>query len=130
MAGPELRIVKGDASPMNRFKSFVVAHSVETNDDFETKRYGRYLLTDTTQIVPVDEVEFKMLTSEGADTFYIRLLRSISDYPAYEVWLDDNPKQPRFYDDEFHPRAEKEADSLVTKLSEAEQTGRLTELPE
>jgi hypothetical protein len=127
---PELRLIEGEASPVKRFKSFVVSHSFEQDNAFETIRFGLFELADPSQIVPFDEVEFKVMATEGFLTYYIKLNRKDKDYPIYEVWCDDEPTEIGFRDEGMGPVPDDEAMDLVEKLEAAEQVGKLTLLLE
>jgi len=127
MPSPELCLVQGKDSIINRFKRFVVTHSIEIEFPTEETRLGSYHLSDATQLVPIDEVEFKVMDTEGASTYYIKLNISTDsiDPTAYEVWYDDDPDGPQFYDKDVNPISDIEALQLITKLDEAEEAGRL-----
>jgi hypothetical protein len=130
MSSPELRLIYGEDSPTNRFKSFVTAHSSAEQTDTEIVRLGLFAFVDPSQIVPFDEVEFKVMDTEGADTFYIKLNRTETGATLYEVWCDDSPSMPGFYDESLDSLSDQEAMQLVDKLAEAEHMGKLRQSAE
>ncbi len=129
MPGPELRIIQGEDSPINRFKSFVLAHTVELEIQRDVIRLGTYSLKDPTQLVPIDEVEFKVMNVDEGNSYYIKLNVSNAVEPtAYEVWYDDDSIEPHFYNLTVDPISEAEATQLVTRLTEAEAAGQLNRI--
>jgi hypothetical protein len=127
MSSPELRLIYGEDSPMNRFKSFVISHSIELEHPSVEKRLGAYSLADEAQLIPIDEIEFKVINEDGADIYYIKLNKSTDpeDPTVYEVWYDDDPDEAQFYDISGNLISDTEASQLLTKLTEAQEAGRL-----
>ena len=129
MSNPELRLIQGEDSPINRFKSFVISHSFRLENDVDILRSGTYSLNDPDQLVPVDKVEFKLMDvdGDGSHSYSINLSRhdTRESLKVYKVWYDDNPEEPTFYDEAVIAINETEAERIIDKLSRAEEAGRL-----
>ncbi len=122
---PELRLIEGEHSPRNRFRTFIETHSTAIEEPSELARYAIFTLaSDPGQYVPVDEVEFKVMRAGGVRSSSVALSRGGS-FGVYEVVCDTDGLMPDFYDERRNEVPSEAAIQLIDLLAAAEQAGRL-----
>ncbi len=127
MTRPELRLITGENTPQRMFMDFVMEHSEPTPDVIhESDQYwiGEYRLSDDTQLIPVDSVQFEVEKRLNEQSYSVIFKNTITNEAFYEVRYDDTP--PRVFFDRnselLHP---KEAERVIGLLSVAEASGQL-----